>query len=409
LTFDRRSEIFVEVENNQDIATYVRHELKDSESQLTDVIISGARGVFLWAFLIIKQVSNLKREGKTSKRIETAIQEIPQELDELCRELLANISKKKRPMSLKLIQWICFAIRPLSLDELRFAIVIDADTKYTSLRQCQESEGYTDNSEEMEKKVKHLSCGLIEIQLRDKTRIAQFVHQSISDFFLQGGLQILDDSWKSAELAIGNAHYRLAKSCIRYIAMEEIGEFETGNWWEHKSKISNFPFLEYATTAWSKHSERAEAQNTPQVDLLDYWHWPSNDLLQRWTHVYRAIDKYSEECPLKNTTLLHILSRYNLISPLSAILETFDNVGIKADSKDMIGATALHWAARNGHETVVSLLINVMDNIDMGDFDGGTPLAWAIECRSEAVIQLLLAENPKVNFEYIPFVSEPGF
>jgi hypothetical protein len=431
LNLNHVSKIKVEEENNRDIEIYTRHELRESESQLADAIIGRSQGIFQWAFLVVKQVLNLEREGKTTKQIKTKIQQIPQDLDDLYRELLKGIREEERSASLKLIQWVCFATRPLSLDELRFAMVIDADTRQTMLRQCQDTEEYRDNNEVMERNVTHLSCGLVEIQAHSGEQIAQFIHQSVNDFFLQDGLQILDSSWESPDQAIGTAHHRLSRSCIRYIAMEEIGQVD-------ERCASEFPFLRYAMVAWLTHWKQAEAKNIPQVDLLDYLSWISNGPFQRWVRLYRLIDRFSDTCPSDGTTLLHIVSRYGLTSPLSAILQSLD---IRIDSKDDIGRTslsyaaenghqvavgmllhggadinakdkygviALHWAAINGHETVISLLIENADSIDIESNYSGTPLAWAVEHGSEAVITLLLGKDPKVNFKYLPPVSDPG-
>jgi hypothetical protein len=416
LVLDHIPKIYVERENNDDIATYIRRELKDNEGQLADTIISRAQGVFQWVFLVVKQVSILKGEGKTTKQIKTRIQQIPQDLDNLYRKLLKGIREEEKSTSLKLIQWVCFAIRPLSLDELRFAMVIDANTRYTSLRQCQDAGDYADDNKQMESNITHLSCGLIEIQAHGEKRIAQFIHQSVGDFFLGDGLQILDSS-QSTDLAIGSAHHRLSRSCIRYIAMEEIGQLDSEQLQESDSK---FPFLKYATTAWVAHSEGAEAKNTSQADLLGYLHWPSSDLLQRWVRIYQVIDRYSSECPPEGTTLLHIASSYNLISFLSAILESLGNSDINIDSKDMAGlleegvdistkdsegVTALHWAVKEEHEMAVSLLVKSAKSIDIVDEYGYTPLIWAIEQGSEAVIKLLLAKDPKLDYQYLSCVS----
>src|SRR5436190_15774544 len=88
LALDRRSGICVELENNQDIRTYVRHELGHTESQLGDMIVDRAQGIFQWAFLVGKKVSQLKRDGNGLRKIKTEIQQTPSDLDKLYRELL---------------------------------------------------------------------------------------------------------------------------------------------------------------------------------------------------------------------------------------------------------------------------------------------------------------------------------
>jgi hypothetical protein len=65
---------------------------------------------------------------------------------------------------------------------------------------------------------------------------------------------------------------------------------------------------------------------------------------------------------------------------------------IDPDLKDsQYGRTPLSWAARDGHEAVVKLLLETGQvEVDSKDKDDPTPLSWAIEREHEAVVKLLL-------------------
>ncbi|KAL2060787.1 hypothetical protein VTL71DRAFT_8839 [Oculimacula yallundae] len=56
-----------------------------------------------------------------------------------------------------------------------------------------------------------------------------------------------------------------------------------------------------------------------------------------------------------------------------------------------VGRTPLAWAAENGHEAIVQLLLDKGANADLKDENGWTPLSWATRNGHEAVIKLLLA------------------
>lgn len=185
---DCQFNIKLERQNRGDISTYVRTQLSASNtltaSTIPDLITERADGVFMWARLVVNRALGLDNEGAGLKKIEAMVNSIHPELDELYCGLVQSIDDK--PASLKLIRWICFAKRPLSLDELRWALVVDVvDANYPcqSLQQCENAEDYTPDCDTMERKLKTLSCGLAEAVPSSDTRVVQFIHQSVKDFF----------------------------------------------------------------------------------------------------------------------------------------------------------------------------------------------------------------------------------
>jgi len=126
---------------------------------------------------------------------------------------------------------------------------------------------------------------------------------------------------------------------------------------------------------------------------LNYFHWPSEDLLEQWVNIYNTLDENSQNCPCKKTTLLHIASRYGIVDLLLATLRILNEMDIVADSKDEHGVTPLSWAAESGHEAVVRLLLSTGKvEADLKDTEyGQTPLSWAAENGYEAVVRLLLS------------------
>jgi hypothetical protein len=63
--------------------------------------------------------------GNPSEAIQK-IRDIPKGLDNLYGNLSQGIEQDNRGQSMKLLQWICFASRPLSLRELQQAFTIDS-------------------------------------------------------------------------------------------------------------------------------------------------------------------------------------------------------------------------------------------------------------------------------------------
>jgi ankyrin repeat protein len=72
---------------------------------------------------------------------------------------------------------------------------------------------------------------------------------------------------------------------------------------------------------------------------------------------------------------------------------------VDVDAKDGDGRTPLCWAAHNGHEAIVRLLVATSKvDVNVKDADGRTPLSWAAENGRASVVKLLLTvEGVNVN------------
>lgn len=188
-------EICLEDETRKDISTYVQLQLSAWGTPailaaIQTAIAQHASGIFLWARLIIERILALVRKGVGWTKIKDEIYAIPLELDEFYQELLQGMGE--RQASRKLIQWICFATWPLSLDELRWAMIVDTDCPHKSLRQCQNAEDYVYDNNMMARRRKTLGCGLSETVQSYNRMMVQLIHQSVKDFFVHKGLSALD-------------------------------------------------------------------------------------------------------------------------------------------------------------------------------------------------------------------------
>ncbi|KAK5634765.1 hypothetical protein RRF57_010478 [Xylaria bambusicola] len=399
LDLDSGFEICLEHENGQDISAFAQAQLSAFRVRgvptIPDLVMKHASGVFMWVRLVVEHILDLEREGAGTKKIENALHAVPQDLDMVYLELARNMAKSSA--SLKLIQWICFATRPLSLDELRWALVVDANRSYQSLQQCQDAEDYIYDNDTMERKVKTLSSGLAEAVTSSNTRVIQFIHESVKVFFVEKGISVLNGSSNSAKTGShevdlqGYAHYQLSRACIRYLAMEEIARSTMCN---RDDLISAFPLLQYATTSWVVHVEQSEIRKVSQDDLLGYFAWPSEALIQLWMHFYKIMERYRNDYPSQGTRMVHILSRYQLMGPLRLILQQADQSGI--NPRDGYDRTPLSYASLSGHEAVVRLLLDGGANAEVKDVYGWTPLLYATFSGHEAVVQLLLEKGTDI-------------
>ena len=392
VALDRGLTICVEKENYDDITTHVRRELDGEDLRQTDAkkieeeIVKSANGVFQWVVLVVPKVLEFYRDGRSIDETLNKLRDIPKQLDDLYQEILINARLEYLSEPLQLMQWICFARRPLSILELRSAMIVDTGTRYKTLSECQNSPKYATTNKQMERRVGSLSGGLVEVVDYRDQRIAQFIHRSVKDYLIARGMRTLDISSEGS--VAGRAHFQISRSCIRYIAMKEISLIDFDK--ESSDIADQFPLLIYATTEWVLHAAKVEAEGISQEDLLDLPGWRSNEMMEIWVRLYGVLDSNSSGCPPRGTTLLHMGSKHGYTSTVAMAIPTNET---NIDPKDSYRRTPLSWAAENGHEAVVKLLLEKGADLESRDSTGRTPLSRAAENGHEAVVKLLLEKG----------------
>ena len=132
LDLDDGLEIEVERENNEDIKRYASEKLqlqslKNGDREiLQNEILSRSRGIFLWVELVIPQLLRARRKGGSLQKILTQLHDIPQEIREICQDILVDLKTEEPVRSPQLLRWLCFALRPLSITELLVAVDVSS-------------------------------------------------------------------------------------------------------------------------------------------------------------------------------------------------------------------------------------------------------------------------------------------
>jgi ankyrin repeat protein len=412
LALDEGLTIRMEDENYSDIENYVHHELQREFSDdhridnFTEVIVDEAAGVFQWVIIVIRTVSQLHRNGRSDASILQKLQEIPTDLHELYDQVLASIDPEDRLLAARLMQWIAFAEWPISLQESRYALIIDVDCSYSSTGACRQSPDFVSTDEELKKRIGSLSGGLAEVKREHQLETVQFIHQSVHDYLLENGLRFLDGSLGND--VTGEVNFRLSRACIHYLRMtdvlsHDVGEFDTlyqydiGYGWAKNERRrreleEKFPLLRYATLSWISHAKTVELHRIPQQDILTLFAWPSTYLTRAWVRFSRALLTRPHSWPARSMTLLHIAAKNGLRSVVEAIIKS--SPGAQVDIPDRRGMTPLLHAASGGHDEIVKLLLSTGQvKVNSKSPHQRTALSWAVAGGHRAVVKSLLATD----------------
>ena len=157
-----------------------------------------------------------------------------------------------------------------------------------------------------------------------------------------------------------------------------------------KERLEANPLYHYAAKYWGSHTSEAPAENDRILEFLR-----NQVKISTATEAMGALYDGSRDLSQKTSdqmTGTHVAAYFGLELAVIGLLEDKSGLGYVGDSKDGNGRTPLSWAAENGHEGVVKLLLNTA-TVDLEDKYGRTPLSYAAEKGHKAVVNLLLGTN----------------
>lgn len=446
--------------NGDDLTAYLHSELShllahlsaEDAEKASQVIQERAQGVFLWAILAV----DLIRRSSQATSLDDVLQQIsgaPTDLEEVYQQRIANIPESERARCARLLQWVCFATRPLTLRELRVALVLDPSrAEIKSLQDLRSARDYIPSDKAMAATIPELTRGLLHAN-PDTATVAP-LHESIKSFLAARGIDLLCNQPQGTAARTTDVH--ISRACLAYVAFPEYHQ-------RHKAPGPPPPLASYVTACWHLHAELAERRGAQQGDLLDTLHSPAGSLNFRmwWRHYARmssqahpvaeeeeeVIDDRLTELLVHHTasppTVFDLAAACGLCSTIGAALAAISETlaaspSMSAAEKEASGMTdatertLLHWAAFSGDarvvafflargdvgvaavdrrrqtalhiaviqghaETAAMLLASPGCVVDARDEDGRAPLHYAALLGEARVARLLLGAGADVN------------
>ena len=268
---------------------------------------------------------------------------------------------EKARLGMAALMWISHAERPLKSDELCHALAIEIGSVNLNI----------DNIPSIGTL---LSCcqGLVVVDR--KASIVRLIHFTLADY-LRVHTQLF-----------GTAHSTIAETCLSYLNSQQVRALLTSP----SPDLPDTPFLEYSSVYWGVHAKRNLSIYALLLALRLFdghkIHIPIKILLEARGHFTYGID-YDKLCLFSG---LHWASVFGI----DAIVATLVGVGCDTNQMDCLGNTPLVWAAWNGHEGVVRILLGPGGvNPETPNRSGQTPLCFAARKGHEGVVKILLGRG----------------
>ena len=279
---------------------------------------------------------------------------------------LARIKAQKGSRSrlgMEALMWLSHSEGPLKANDLCHALGVEIGS--TNL-----------NHENIPTIETLLGCSLGLVIVEASSYTVRLVHYSLQEYLCN-----------NTDL-FHRPHSIIAEVCLTYLNFQRIKDLPlTFDWFR-----SPTPLLVYASCFWGAHARRGvtEIVNTLALKLLARFdkHVASGILLSQkfdnWDRVLGRSDP-------TGFTGLHGVAYLGIVDIAVGLLEVnkWD-----LNATDVRGDTAISWATRKGHGSIVKILL-VLGDVALNTVDayGQTPLLWAVLCEFEDIVKMLLGRE----------------
>jgi hypothetical protein len=232
------------------------------------------------------------------------------------------------------------------------------------------------------------TCGLFVTVIDQKVYL---IHQTAKEFLVAKNKVF--DGWKhsldpvESELVIG-------RTCITYLMFTDFDDKlvndTTSNDFAIQKQTESHGYLDYAAQFWAMHYQKSQERANSKIiqsalKICD----PRSRRFRICFHAYWKMAPRFWPRYWPNTQFISSMTIASYFGHNTVVKQLLESGKADVDLKDKDGRTPLSYAAENGHEAVVKLLLDT-EQLEADSGYDRTPLSYAAENGNESVFKLLL-------------------
>ena len=315
-----------------------------------------------------------------------ALASLPRTLNGTYERILCNIDQDHYRYALRILQWLTYSARPLTLAAVAEIVAIDVE----------ESPRFNPSNRFPEPRdILTICAGLISLgedTLDDGDnhgRVVRLARFSVKEYLVSNA--ILQGEAKHYSIQEINANVSISNDCIAYLLSFDGLQSLTSH------LIAEFPLAWYAARYWVQHARVAERDTNSNPSLAIELFLTSGNALLNWVRLWDP-DQPRSGLDLKRSlsTICHPLYYASSVG-LYKLVRILLNKGADVNAPGGLYHNALQAASAGGYSRVVSELLENGADINASGRNFGNALQAASLKGHDHVVQMLLEKGADVN------------
>lgn len=340
------------------------------------------------------------RKCHTIKDLKRDLDTLPKTLEDTYEQILLRINEDHRGSALKILQWLCFAARPVTIQEAAEVLAVDLDGP------C-----YDPELKPLDPRDILFLCSTLVTSatfsaadepeilptydeydfVYDESQVIRLAHLSVKDYLLSGRIKSTKVSFFAVEPRLTNL--LITQSCLVYLLQPS---FATDQF--HKQhlmdRLNRYPLYHYAAHFWPFH---IEASGNNDIDdktwrlLVQFFDTRNTRNGGNYVAWVLALTPGIKTALAIRTQPLYYAASFGNTSLIRKLLSSDPSLDINATGS-RFDSTALQVAVYRNHPAAVKLLLECNADPAKANKLGESCLFWAV-LRRHGEVQKILEEQ----------------